>query len=156
MAALAFLLDRQVQLELCRQLLLAVQPVREINPPDPTVGVDLNPQRLHVVGPIGSPREVRQVELDLIPALVQPHRHRADEGLHSGGGLVVAGSESPPDVLVIQDLDLKCEVFLHVLDNHDEVRQLDAQGLLGVRGAGDEGGADVRPDDLQDERLEKQ
>ena len=118
--------------------------------------MDLDPEGLHVVGPVSSPCEVRQVELDLIPALVQPHRHGADEGLHSGGGLVVAGSESPPDVLVIQDLDLKCEVFLHVLDNHDEVGQLDAQGLLGVRGAGDEGGADVRPDDLQDERLEKQ
>ena len=118
--------------------------------------MDLNPQCLHVVGPVGSPGEVGQVELDLVPALVQSHRHRADEGLHSGGGLVVTRSESSPDVLVIQDLDLKCEVFLHVLDNHDEVRQLDAQGLLGVRGAGDEGGADVRPDDLQDERLEKQ
>ena len=157
MAALApLLLDWQVELELRRQLLLAVQPVGEINPPDATVCVDLDPEGLHVVGPVSSPREVRQVELDLIPALVQPHRHGADEGLHSGGGLVVAGSESPPDVLVIQDLDLKCEVLLHVLDNHDEVGQLDAQGLLGVRGAGDEGGADVRPDDLQDERLEKQ
>ena len=156
MAALAFLLDRQVQLELCRQLLLAVQPVGEINPPDPTVGVDLNPQRLHVVGPIRSPGEVRQVELDLVPALVQPHRHRADKRLHSGGGLVVAGSESSPHILIIEDLDLKCEIFLHVLHYHDEVGQLDAQGLLGVRGAGDEGGANVRPDDLQDERLEKQ
>ena len=155
-AALTFLLDREVQLELCRQLLLAVQPVGEINSPDPTVCVDLNPQRLHVVCPVGSPGEVGQVELDLIPAFVQPHRHRADERLHSGGGLVVTRSESSPDVLVIQDLDLECEIFLHVLHYHDEVGQLDAQGLLGVRGAGDEGGADVRPDDLQDERLEKQ
>ena len=155
-AALTFLLDRQVQLELCRQLLLAVQPVREVNSPDPTVCVDLNPQRLHVVGPVGSSGEVGQVELDLIPAFVQPHRHRADEGLHSGGGLVVTRSESSPDVLIIQDLDLECEIFLHVLHDHDEVGQLDAQRLLRVRRAGHVGGADVRPDDLQDERLEKQ
>ena len=150
MAALAFQLDRQGQLELCRQLLLAVQPVGEINTPDPTVGVDLNPQRLHVVGPVGSPREVRQVELDLVPALVQSHRHRADEGLHSGGGLVVTRSESSPDVLVIQDLDLKCEIFLHVLHYHDEVGQLDAQRLLWIRRAGDEGCTNVRPHDFQD------
>ena len=150
MAALAFLLDRQVQLELCRQLLLAVQPVGEINTPDPTVGVDLNPQCLHVVGPIGSPCEVRQVELDLIPALVQSHRHRADERLHSGGGLVVAGSESSPHILIIEDLDLKCEIFLHVLHYHDEVGQLDAQRLLWIRRAGDEGCTNVRPHDFQD------
>ena len=112
--------------------------------------MNLNPQRLHIVGPVGSPGEVGQVELDLIPALVQPHGHRADERLHSGGGLIVACSEPSPHVFVIQDLDLECEIFLHVLDNHDEVGQLDAQGLLGVRGAGDEGGAHVRPDDLQD------
>ena len=112
--------------------------------------MNLNPERLHVVGPVGSPREVGQVELDLIPAFVQPHRHRADERLHSGGGLVVARSESSPDILIIQDLDLECEIFLHVLHNHDEVGQLDAQRLLRVRRAGDEGGAHVGPHDLQD------
>lgn len=33
------------------------------------------------------PREVRKVELDLIPALIEPHGHGANEGLHPGGGL---------------------------------------------------------------------
>ena len=148
-AALTFLLDREVQLELCRQLLLAVQPVRKVNSPDPTVCVDLNPQRLHVVGPIGPSGEVGQVELDLIPAFVQPHRHRADERLHSGGGLVVTCSESSPDILIIEDLHLECEIFLHVLHYHDEVGQLDAQGLLRVRRAGDVGGAAVGSHDFQ-------
>ena len=115
--------------------------------------MDLHPEGLHVVGPVSSPCEVRQVELDLIPALVQPHRHGADEGLHSGGGLVVTRSESSPDVLIIEDLDLECEIFLHVLHDHDEVGQLDAQGLLGVGRAGDEGGAHVGSHDLQHEGL---
>ena len=152
-ATLTFLLDGQLELELGRQLLLAVQPVGEINTPDPTVGVDLNPQRLHVVGPVGSPREVRQVELDLIPALVQSHRHRADERLHSGGGLVVAGSESSPHILIIEDLDLKCEIFLHVLHDHHEIGQLDAQRLLRVSRAGHVGCAAIGPNNLQDKGL---
>ena len=111
------------------------------------------PQSFNVVSSVSSSCEIGQVELDLIPALVQPHRHGADEGLHSGGGLVVAGSESPPDVLVIQDLDLKCEVFLHVLDNHDEVWQLDTQGLLGVCWTGYEGCAHIGTNYLQHKRL---
>ena len=41
-------------------------------------------QRLNVVGPVGSSGEVRQVKLDLVPAVVQPHRHGADEWLNSG------------------------------------------------------------------------
>ena len=41
-------LDRQVELELGRQLLLAVQPVREVNPPDPAVGVDLDSSAVEV------------------------------------------------------------------------------------------------------------
>lgn len=36
---------------------------------------------------ICSPGEVRQIELDLVPTLVQAHRHGADERLYSGGRL---------------------------------------------------------------------
>lgn len=61
-------------------------------------------QRLDVVGAVRSPCEVRQVELDLVPAVVQPHGHGADEGLHPCGALVVTGSESPPHVFIIQYL----------------------------------------------------
>ena len=113
------LLHGQEQLELRGQLLLRVQPVREVDPPDPAVGVDLHPQRLDVVGAVGSAREVAEVELNLIPALIQPHGHCADEGLHPGGGLVVAGPESPPDVLVVEDLHFEGEVLLEIFDDHD-------------------------------------
>ena len=85
--AVALLLDGEVELELGGELLLAVEPVGEVDAADAAVGVDLDPQRLHVVGAVRAPGEVRQVELDLVPALVQPHRHRADKRLHPGGGL---------------------------------------------------------------------
>ena len=101
------------------------------------------------------PGEVRQVELDLIPALVQPHGHCADEGLYPRGGLVVAGSEPPPHVLVVQNLDLECEVLLHVLDNHHEVGQLDAQGLLWICWTCYKCCTHISPDYLQHKRLKR-
>ena len=101
------------------------------------------------------PGEVRQVELYLVPALVQSHRHRADERLHPGGGLVVAGSEPSPHVLVVQDLDLECEVLLHVLDNHHEGGQLDAQSLLWICWTCYECCAHICPNYLQHKRLKQ-
>jgi hypothetical protein len=50
----------------------------------------------------------------LIPTLIESHGHCADEGLDAGGGLVVGRSKPPPDVLVIQNLDLKGEVLLEL------------------------------------------
>jgi hypothetical protein len=104
-------LDRQEQLEFGGQLLLAVQPIRKIYSSNTAVCVNCNPQGLDVVGPVGSPSEVRQVELDLVPALVQTHRHSTDERLHSSCGLIVRGPETPTNILVVQDLHLESEVF---------------------------------------------
>ena len=151
--SVALPLDWQIQFELCRQLLLAVQTVGEVNSPDPAVGVNLDPESLHVVCAVRSSREVRKIELNLVPSLVQSHRHRADERLHPGGGLVVARPESSPYILVIQDLHLECVVLLHVLDNHHKVGKLDAEGLLGVSGTSDVGSAHIGPDYLQHEGL---
>ena len=106
----------QEKLEFRWQLVLSVKSVREVNSSDSAVGVDLHPQSLDVVGSVGSPGEVREIELDLIPAFIKSHGHRADEGLHSGGALVVGGAEPPSDVLVVQNLDLKGEVFLQLHD----------------------------------------
>ena len=115
--------------------------------------MDLDPERLHVIGPVRSPREVRQVELDLVPALVQSHGHRADERLDPGGGLVIARPESSPHIFVIQDLYLECVIFLHVLDNHHEVGKLDAECLLRVGGASDVGGGNVGANNFQNKTL---
>lgn len=51
--------------------------------------MDLHSERFDIVGAVGSASEVRQVELNLIPALVKTHGHSADEGLHSGRTLIV-------------------------------------------------------------------
>ena len=67
--------------------------------------------------------------------------------------LVVARAEPPPHILVVQDLDLEGEVLLHVLDDHDEVGQLDAQRLLGIRGTRQEGRAHVGADNLKPKGL---
>lgn len=61
----------------------------------------LHSQGLNVVCAVGPPGEVRQVELNLVPAVIQPHGHGADEGLDPGGALVVTCSEAPADIFVI-------------------------------------------------------
>lgn len=68
-------------------------------------GTDLYTQSLDVVGSVRSPSEVGQVELNLVPSIIQPHWHGADEGLHARRALVVARSESSPDILIIQHLE---------------------------------------------------
>ena len=45
-------MDGQVELELCGELILRVEAVREIHPSDATVGVDLYTKRLDVVAPV--------------------------------------------------------------------------------------------------------
>ena len=101
--------------------------------------MELHPQSFDVVGAVGPAGEIAEVELDLVPALVQSHGHGADEGLHPGGALVVGGAEPPPDVLIVENLHLECEVLLQVLNNHNEKRKLYAQSLVRVCGAADEG-----------------
>ena len=56
--SLHLVLHGQVEFELGGQLVLAVQPVREVHSPDPAVGVDLHSQGLDVVCAVGPPREV--------------------------------------------------------------------------------------------------
>lgn len=112
-------LHGEVQLELCWQLIFGVQSVGEVHSADSAVGVYLDSQSLDVVGAIGTAGEVRQVKLDLVPAIIQPHGHRTDKGLDARRTLVVARPESPPHILVVQNLYFKCEIFLQVLDDHN-------------------------------------
>jgi len=64
----------------------------------------LNAESLDVVGAVSAAREVRQVELDLVPTFVESHRHRADERLDARRALIIAGAESSTYVLVVQYL----------------------------------------------------
>ena len=95
--------------------------------------MDLNSKSLYVVGTVSSPGEIGQVELNLIPSFIQSHRHCTDEWLDSGSGLIVGGSESSSYALVIQDLYLESEVFLQVLDDHNQEGKLDRKSLLWIQ-----------------------
>lgn len=67
--------------------------------------------------------------------------------------LIIRCPKATSDVLVIKHLHLEAEVLLEVLDDHDQEGQLDAQRLLRVCWASDEGCADIGGHDLQDGRL---
>mmetsp|Transcript_35103 Transcript_35103/g.113645 ORF Transcript_35103/g.113645 Transcript_35103/m.113645 type:complete len:205 (+) Transcript_35103:67-681(+) len=150
----SLLCHRQEELELRRQLLFAVESVGEVDAADAAVRVKLHPQGLDVVRAVGAAGEVRQVELDLVPALVQAHRHGADERLHTRGALVVRGAEAATHLLVIKHSDLEGEVLLQVFDDHNQEGQLDAQRLARVRRASDVSSAHVRAHDLENAGLD--
>lgn len=73
------------------------------------------PESLNVVGSVGSSCEIGQVELNLIPSLVESHGHGANERLHTGGRLIVGGSETTANVLVVKHLHLESEIFLQLV-----------------------------------------
>ena len=102
------------KLELRRQLVLGVKAIGEVDSSDSAVGVNLDTQGLNVVSTVGTTSEIRQVELDLVPAFVKSHGHCADEGLHTGSRLIVRCAETTSNVLVIQDLYLKSEVLFEL------------------------------------------
>jgi hypothetical protein len=68
--------------------------------------------------------------------------------------LVVGRPEPPVHVLVIQNSDLESEILLEVLEDHDKEGELDAEGLLGVGGAGDVGRRHVTAADLKSGGLD--
>ena len=69
----------------------------------------LDPQSLNVVGSVCSFREIRKIELDLIPSIIQPHWHRANERFDPCGRLVITRPKPSPDVFVIKYLHFKCK-----------------------------------------------
>ena len=104
------------ELELWGKFLLAVESVGKVYSSNAAVGVDRHPQSLDVIAAVCSSGEVRQVELNLVPALVQPHWHCADEGLDPGRRLVVRRPESPSHVLIVEDLHFEGEIFFELND----------------------------------------
>lgn len=64
----------------------------------------LHSQGLHVISAIGPPGEVGQVKLNLVPTLIQSHGHCANERLHAGCALIIAGTEPSLNVFVVKNL----------------------------------------------------
>ena len=131
--ALRFTGNWQEKFEFWGKLVLGIESVGEIDSSNSAVSMDLNSKGLYVVGTISSPCEIGQVELNLIPAFIQSHGHCANKWLYSGGRLIVGGSESSSYALVIKYLYFESEVFLQVLNDHDQERQLDGKCLLWVK-----------------------
>ena len=50
--------------------------------------MDLDSQGFNIVCTISSSGEIRQVELNLIPAFIQSHGHGTNKWLHSGSRLI--------------------------------------------------------------------
>ena len=108
------LLDRQEQFELWGQLLLRIETVWEINPSYSAVGVNCDSKSFNIVAAIGPSCEVWQVELNLVPSFIKPHGHSTNKRLYSCCRLVIRCSESPPNVLVIKNLNFKGEVLFEL------------------------------------------
>lgn len=145
--------DWQEKFELWWKLILSVESIREVDSSNSAVGVDLNSESFYVVGTVSSSGEIRQVELNLVPAFIQSHWHGTDERLNSGGRLIVGGSESSSHALVVQDLNFEGEVFLKVLDDHDQEWELDGKSLLWVKRSIDVVGGHIGTHDLQNRGL---
>ena len=87
--------------------------------------MDLYVNSLNVIRPISSTSEVRQVELNLIPAFVETHRHCAHERFDTRCSLLIRGAEAAHLVFVVEHSYFKAEFFLQILNNHDKERQFD-------------------------------
>lgn len=114
------------------QLFLTVQSIAEVNAADTAVGMDLYTKRFDVVCAIGPAGEVRQIKLNLVPTLIQAHRHSANKRLYTRSRLVVGCSETTRNTLVVKHLYFKAEVLLQVLDDHHKEGQLYTKRLVWV------------------------
>jgi len=115
--------------------------------------MNLNTEGLNVVCTIGSPCEIRQVELNLVPTFIQSHGHRTDEWLHTSSWLIVRRSEPSSNTLIIQYLYFESEILLQVLNDHDQERKLNGKSLLGIKRSIDVVGWDICSHDFQNRWL---
>ena len=139
----------QEKLELWGELVLGIESVGEVNSSNSAVSMNLNSESLYVVGTVSSSGEIGEIELNLIPSFIQSHWHCTDEWLYSGCRLIVGSSKSSSYALVIQYLNLECEVFLQVLDNHNQEWKLDSKSFLWVQWSIDVVGGYISSHDLK-------
>jgi len=105
------LLNRQEELELRWKFLLGVKSVRKVYSTNTTIGMNCHTQSFYIVATVSPTGEIRQIELNLIPSLIQPHWHGADKWFNPCGWLIIGGTETSSNVLIIKNLHLKSEVF---------------------------------------------
>ena len=64
----------------------------------------LNSERFDVIRSVGTSSEIREIELNLIPAIVQAHGHGTDEWFDTCRRLIVAGTETTSNISIVQNL----------------------------------------------------
>ena len=69
--------------------MLGIEAIGEINAPNTAVCMDLYPQCLDIVRSVSPLGKIREIELNLIPTFVKPHRHCTDERFHFSRALIV-------------------------------------------------------------------
>ena len=125
MNLLWFTCNGQEQFEFGWQLIFSVQSIREVNSSYSAVSMYLHsnqkllqtiiiPQCFNVICTVCSSSEIRQVKLDLIPTLIQSHRHGTDERFHSSCALIVWSSEPSSHILIVQYLYFESEIFFQL------------------------------------------
>lgn len=94
-------LDGKEEFELWRELFFGVETIREVNTSDSAISVNSHSKCLYVIAAICSSSEIRQIELDLIPSFIEPHRHGTNERFNAGSRLIVRSSKSSANVLIV-------------------------------------------------------
>lgn len=112
-------LNRKEQLEFWWEFFLWVKAIWEIDSSNSAICVDLHTKCLNVIGCIRSSCEIRQVELNLVPAFIESHGHGTDKWLDSGRWLIIRSSESSTHILVIEHLHFEGVILLQVLNDHN-------------------------------------
>jgi len=147
------LLNGQEKLEFLRQFVLGIQAIAEVYSANAAVCVNLNAETFDVVRAVGAACKIRQIKLNLIPSFVESHGHRANEGFHTRGRLVVARSKPPSHVLIIEHLHFESEIFFQIFDDHNEKRQFDSERFLRIGGTRQIIRRHVRPHNFEHRRL---
>ncbi len=75
-----------------------------------------HPQCLDIVASVSPSSKVRKVKLNLVPTLIQPHRHSANKRLYSCCRLVIRSSESSANVLIVKHLHFEGKIFFKLHD----------------------------------------
>lgn len=109
-------LDWQEEFKFRRQFFLWIEAIWKVNSTNSAISVDGDSKSFDIIASIGSSGEVWEVELDLVPALIEPHRHGADEGLDPCGRLVIGSSEPSSHIFIVEDLHLEGEILLELGD----------------------------------------
>lgn len=81
-----------------------------------------NTKSFDIVCAVSSFYIVGEIKHDLVPAWIQPHRHRGNVRFDACCDLIIGSTEPAYSVLVIQNLHFKRKISCQVLNEQDDKR----------------------------------